>query len=76
MEFNFNSEEAFLDYVQDLRSRSCFTSDVEVHPGDRLVSLCTCAYRRENERFMLVGKLVELYTEENGPGNETAQADN
>ena len=76
VEFNFNSEEAFLDYVQDLRSRSCFTSDVEVHPGDRLVSLCTCAYKRENERFMLVGKLVELYTEENGPGNETAQADN
>ena len=65
VEFNFDSDEAFMNYVQDLRARSEFTSDVEVQPGDRLISLCTCAYNRLNARFMLVGKLVPIYAEKN-----------
>ena len=61
VEFNFDSDEDFMAYIEDLRSRSEFTSDVEVGPDDRIISLCTCAFDRVNARFMLVGKLVEVY---------------
>ena len=60
-EFNFDSDEDFMAYIEDLRSRSEFTSDVEVGPDDRIISLCTCAFDRVNARFMLVGRLVEVY---------------
>jgi sortase (surface protein transpeptidase) len=36
---------------------------VELQPGDRLVSLCTCNDSQVNARYMLVGRLVELYEE-------------
>lgn len=63
MEFNFETEEAFQNYVNTLRARSTFQSSVELQPGDRLVSLCTCNYSQVNARYMLVGRLVELYEE-------------
>ena len=38
---------------------SMFKSDVEVRAGDRLVSLATCEYRINENRLIIVGKLVE-----------------
>lgn len=61
-DFNFQTEEEFLKYVESFRKRSTFKSDVEVQPGDRLISMCTCAYVFDNARFMLIGRLVPLYT--------------
>ena len=62
--FDFESDEEFLRYVDSFRSRSTFQSDVEVEPGDRLISLCTCAYAFENARYVVIGKLVALYETE------------
>ena len=59
--FDFQSDEEFLQYVESFRSRSTFKSDVEVQPGDRLISLSTCAYVFANARYMVIGRLVELY---------------
>ncbi|MCR5576993.1 MAG: class B sortase [Oscillospiraceae bacterium] len=60
-DFNFNTEEEFLKYVESFQKRSTFKSSVEVQPGDSLISLCTCAYVFDNARFMLIGRLVPLY---------------
>ena len=65
VEFNFKSEEDFMKYVDSFRARSTFKSDVQVQPGDKLISLCTCAYVFDNARYMLMGRLVPLYVEEN-----------
>jgi len=59
--FEFESDKEFLEYVESFRSRSTFQSDVVVEPGDRLISLCTCAYVFDNARYVVMGKLIELY---------------
>ena len=46
-------------YVTSLKERSTFKSGVTAEDGDRIVSLCTCTYERDNARFMVVGKLTE-----------------
>ena len=60
--FEFKNEEEFQQYVDSFRARSTFQSNVVVQPGDRLISMCTCAYVFDNARYVLVGRLVPLYT--------------
>lgn len=60
VQFDFSTEEAFAQYLESFRSRSSFVSDVELQPGDRIVSLCTCSYEWENARYMVIGRLVPV----------------
>ena len=57
---NFADEDAFENHVADIKRRSVFFSDVTAQRGDRIVSLCTCAYDYNNARLIIVGKLVEF----------------
>ena len=59
--FEFEDDADFIDYVEDLKSRSTFKSDVEVSADDQIISLLTCSYETLNARYMVVGKLVRLY---------------
>ena len=65
VEFEFKTEEDFLKYVESFRERSTFKNDVKVQPGDKLISLCTCAYVFNNARYMLMGRLVPIYVNRN-----------
>ena len=49
----------FESWVSRSKERSDFTSDVEVLPTDRLLTLSTCSFAFDNARYVLVGKLVE-----------------
>ena len=60
VQFDFDTEEAFLQYVEGFRARSTFVSGVELQPGDRIVSLCTCSYEWENARYVMIGRLVPV----------------
>ena len=60
VEFNFESFDEMSAYLAQIQSRSTFQSGVELQPGDRLVSLCTCTYERQNARYMLVGRVSGL----------------
>lgn len=60
VEFNFDSEEDFLQYLEKFRARSTFVSDVVIQPDDRILSLCTCSYERTNARFMVIGRMVPV----------------
>ena len=73
--FHFESDEAFLNYVEELRSRSTFTSGVEVQAEDQIISLCTCSYERNNARYMVVGRLVPLYQPQQAVTQDTMQKD-
>ena len=57
---HFDTDEEFMEYVADITARSFFESSVVVEPGDRIVSLCTCAYDFPNARLIVVGKLVQI----------------
>lgn len=60
VKFDFDSEESFIQYIEGFRARSTFVSDIEVQPGDKIVSLCTCSYEWANARYMVIGKLVPI----------------
>ena len=74
VEFDFKTEEEFQEYVESFRKRSTFKSDVQVQPGDKLISLCTCAYVFDNARFMLMGRLVPLYVNDTAAAQPTPTA--
>jgi sortase, SrtB family len=57
----FVDDAAFLEWVQMLRDRSTFTSEVTVGADDRVVSLSTCSYEYgSRSRYVLYAKLVPL----------------
>lgn len=55
----FSGREGFEAFLHRARTRSYFQTDVEVEYGDRILMLSTCAYAYENERFLVVGKILE-----------------
>ena len=57
--FSFKNADDFDKFVQSVKRRSIFKSDVEVNADDRLVCLCTCEYTTREGRLVIVGKLVE-----------------
>jgi sortase B len=55
---HFESDEDFLSYINNIKRTSVFSSDVEVSPDDRIVSLVTCTYDFDDARLIIVGKMV------------------
>ena len=58
---DLENDEGFLDYIDELKSRSTFTSDVDLNIDDKIVSLCTCTYDWNSARYMVIGRLVQIY---------------
>ncbi|MDO5378989.1 MAG: class B sortase [Clostridia bacterium] len=55
----FSGEEGFTEFLNRALSRTPWSADVDVRYGDRLLMLSTCAYAYENERFLVVGKILD-----------------
>ena len=55
----FSDSKSYENYIDNIKRRSIFKSDVEVNYGDRLATLCTCVSNNDDFRLILVGKLVE-----------------
>ena len=60
VKLDFTDEDVFTEYVESHRSRSTFQSKVELQPGDRIISLCTCSYEWSNARYMVIGRLTPI----------------
>jgi len=56
----FADDAAFTEYIRTIRSRSLIQSDVDVNPGDRIVSLVTCQLDFAEARLLVFGKFVRL----------------
>ena len=54
----FKNEEDFVNYIESIKKRSVFKSDVTVLPDDLIVSLVTCSYEFDNARMLVAGKLI------------------
>ena len=63
-EIALSDEEDLLAFAEDTERRSDFASGVEIEPGDRLVTLSTCAYAFENARCIAVGRIRSVWTKE------------
>ncbi len=54
----FASGEDMAAWAAEAKAGSGFTSDVQVAPGDRIVTLSTCVNNNDEVRFVVMGKLV------------------
>lgn len=57
---NFTDTEEFEGYIDEIRRRSVFDSEVTASDGDKLLTLCTCTYTFQDARLILVGKLTVI----------------
>lgn len=55
---NAGDEEEFMNFVQNVKKMSVVDTGAEVHYGDQLVTLSTCAYHVKDGRFAVVARKV------------------
>ncbi len=58
---NFDEPEQFLGHIELIKDLSNFKSDVEVEENDKIVTLSTCTYERDDGRYVVVGKLTQIH---------------
>ena len=63
-EIALGDESDLLALAAALREKSDFASGVEITPGDRLVTLSTCAYAFEDARYIAVGRIRSVWMKE------------
>ena len=54
----FESDEAYLAYLEACKNSSAYQTDASVGAGSRIVTLSTCTNVRDDERFIVQGVLV------------------
>ena len=57
---NIGNDEDFEMFLQELKEKSTFVSDVNVTKDDHIVTLSTCSYQFNNARYVVFGKLTRL----------------
>jgi len=57
---SFGSIREHTDWLKEVTGKSDFRANLEISAYDRVITLSTCAYRFENARYVLHGKLVKL----------------
>ena len=57
---SFPDTSSFLLYCQEMKAKSDFPSDVEIQPGDRIITLSTCSYEWHDARYVVQGRLVPI----------------
>ena len=55
---NAEDEEEFNAYIEKCKSLSLYDTGVNAEYGDKLISLSTCEYSRQNGRLVVVAKRV------------------
>ena len=55
-----NDTEQFAEYAAFIEQNQCYDTGVEITPGDKLLTLSTCAYQTTDGRFVVVAKKVDL----------------
>ncbi|MDY5221373.1 MAG: hypothetical protein SPH82_12490, partial [Eubacteriales bacterium] len=56
-------------FIAEAKGKSDFVSKVEPQPGDRLVTLSTCAYAFQNARYIAIARIHSVWS-----GDEVAVA--
>lgn len=56
-----SDEEDMRLFVEEAQKKSDFDVQAEIMPGDRLMTLSTCAYAFRNARYIVIGRLTPLW---------------
>lgn len=60
-------------YLTKAKQKSDFDSTIQLEPGNKLVTLSTCAYAFENARYITIGRLNKLWEYTEPPVELTVQ---
>ena len=59
LQFNFDSDEEFMEYIDEYVRTSTFKSDVTVNKDDKVVMMIKCSADYEDARYVLLCKVSE-----------------
>ncbi len=57
-EYTGSSDEKFDEYVKFIEENRLYDTDAELSPGDKLLTLSTCAYHTDDGRFIVVARKI------------------
>ena len=57
-EYTGSDEKSFAEYVKFIGENKLYDTRVQISPGDKLLTLSTCAYHTENGRFIVIAKKI------------------
>ncbi len=60
LKVSFDDDEDYQDYIDYLKDRSLFDSDIEVSTNDRIITLYTCSYEFKGARTLAHAKLISV----------------
>ncbi len=70
---DFESQEDFMAFTEELKKRSFYDIPVDIQPGDQLVTLSTCEYDFDQSRLVVVGRKVRPGEEVDVSANEATK---
>jgi sortase B len=57
---SFDSDEEMQAWLDAAKEQSAIETDVEVVPGDRVLTLSTCTYEYDTARYVVLGKMIPI----------------
>ncbi|WP_338597513.1 class B sortase [Clostridium baratii] len=54
---NFENDDEYLKYIDDIKKRSIFHRDMNIKSNDRIITLSTCSYEKDDARMIIYGRL-------------------
>ena len=54
---NFENDDEYLKYIDDIRKKSIFHRDMNIKSNDRIITLSTCSYEKDDARMIIHGRL-------------------
>ncbi|WP_338631205.1 class B sortase [Clostridium baratii] len=57
LKINFENDNEYLKYIDDIKKRSIFHRDMNIKSNDRIITLSTCSYEKDDARMIIHGRL-------------------
>lgn len=53
----FKNDDEYLKYIDDIKKKSIFHRDMNIKSNDRIITLSTCSYEKDDARMIIYGRL-------------------
>ena len=56
---NFDDKDQYKQFLEDIKNKSQYKSDIDVNENDKIITLSTCSYEFNDARMVVHGKLLK-----------------
>ena len=56
---NFDDKDQYKEFLEDIKNKSQYKSDIDVNENDKFITLSTCSYEFNDARMVVHGKLLK-----------------